>query len=460
MKNVKDYGAAGDGKTSDTLSLRAALEEGGEVFFPEGKYLTATLKLASNTTLRFAPGAELIADPDQKDYIAADYDHDSRHDRHPSPYFFPEEGTAQYGLLYAYEAENIKIYGGRISADDKSYCRPEPLDSIVTDEKSIFAPGYFRQPSSWRRPIRPRPKLLLFKKCRNFSADGLRVDKAPCFSGWFLNCENLRFENMTVRNDYDQPCADGLHFSSCRNVLVSHCDFHCGDDCIAVDCTYGLPAENITVENCVLETSIHAVRIYSGLDLDVIYGRENSAYVQNVKIVGCRIREACAVLLVNACDGDIRNILYKDTVAEQSFPGTALCLTADNGRISEVTVENLRFYGNGAGYLFAEKNGEIDGVTLKNCDFDIVPKPKCWGDDYDRMLAHAYSLPYGFVLRNANNVAFENVNLSIAPVSFEEYTEQERNALKTALGEERFTAIASSVKEPIALHGCENFKKI
>ncbi|PWM73114.1 MAG: hypothetical protein DBX59_05315 [Bacillota bacterium] len=458
MINVKNFGAKGDGKNNDTAFLRAAIERGGEIYFPAGTYVTGTLQIPSNATLRFAAGARLLASLNAADYIAADYDEDSRHDRHPSPYFFPEEGREQYGLLYAFGAENIRIIGGTLAADDKAYCRPEPLESIITDENSIYAPFYFRQPATWRRPVRPRPKMLLFKKCKNLFAEGLRVEKAPCFSGWFLGCENLTFDGMTVRNDYDQPSADGLHFSSCKNVLVKNCDFHCGDDCVAVDCAYGKPCENVTVKNCVLETSIHAIRIYSGLDLDVIYGRNTGAYVKNVTVENCRVREGCAALLINACDGDISDVLYKDIVMEQSFCGTALCFTASEGTLSGVTVENLRFKGNGGGYFYAEKNGRIDGVTVKNCAFEITPKPKKWADDYDEMITHAYSLPYGFVLRNADNVSFENADVFIGETDASEYTNEELAILKSAVGEERYAALFAPAM-PFAVHGCKNFKK-
>ncbi|GIH14088.1 glycoside hydrolase family 55 protein [Rugosimonospora africana] len=69
--NVRHFGAAGDGTTDDTDSLRkaisAAREHGGVVFFPPGTYLTRRLTMYSGvhlrgsggdaTTLRLHPGA-------------------------------------------------------------------------------------------------------------------------------------------------------------------------------------------------------------------------------------------------------------------------------------------------------------------------------------------------------------------------------------------------------------------
>lgn len=54
--NVKGYGAAGDGTTSDTTTIQAAIDAansagGGVVFFPEGTYITGTLTLYSKVHL-------------------------------------------------------------------------------------------------------------------------------------------------------------------------------------------------------------------------------------------------------------------------------------------------------------------------------------------------------------------------------------------------------------------------
>ena len=36
MRNVRDYGAAGDGKTLDTAAIQRAIDDGGIVHFPSG----------------------------------------------------------------------------------------------------------------------------------------------------------------------------------------------------------------------------------------------------------------------------------------------------------------------------------------------------------------------------------------------------------------------------------------
>ena len=75
--NVKDYGASGDGKTSDTLSLqlvidRCAVLGGGEVVIPAGDYATGALMLRSNVLLHIEDGATLLGSGDMADYPVAE----------------------------------------------------------------------------------------------------------------------------------------------------------------------------------------------------------------------------------------------------------------------------------------------------------------------------------------------------------------------------------------------------
>ena len=58
--SVKDYGAVGDGVTDDTAAIQAALNVGGEVFFPPGTYkISDSLDVKSSTTVHVASGATI-----------------------------------------------------------------------------------------------------------------------------------------------------------------------------------------------------------------------------------------------------------------------------------------------------------------------------------------------------------------------------------------------------------------
>ena len=71
--NIKDYGAKGNGKVSNTIAINNAVKAcnaagGGIVLVPAGTYLSGTIELLDNVELRLAEGAELVASLDLKDY--------------------------------------------------------------------------------------------------------------------------------------------------------------------------------------------------------------------------------------------------------------------------------------------------------------------------------------------------------------------------------------------------------
>ena len=55
MKDIREFGAIGDGRVDDTSAIQAALQGGGLIVVPAGRYLTGTLYLESDTELRLAP---------------------------------------------------------------------------------------------------------------------------------------------------------------------------------------------------------------------------------------------------------------------------------------------------------------------------------------------------------------------------------------------------------------------
>jgi polygalacturonase len=66
--NVRNYGAAGDGKNLDSPAIDKAIQAasaagGGTVYLPPGTYLSGTIHLASNIHLFMDMGATILAAP-------------------------------------------------------------------------------------------------------------------------------------------------------------------------------------------------------------------------------------------------------------------------------------------------------------------------------------------------------------------------------------------------------------
>src|SRR5579871_2093989 len=116
--NVRDYGAAGDGKTLDTEAINQAVEAcaaagNGQVLLPPGKYLSGTVRLRSHVTLYLDAGATLIGSPDLECY----------------QHFTPPPGTPEArfrstwhrALILADGAEHIGLAGAGVIDGNKVF---------------------------------------------------------------------------------------------------------------------------------------------------------------------------------------------------------------------------------------------------------------------------------------------------------------------------------------------------
>src|SRR6185295_7982021 len=71
--SVKDFGAIADGKTKATAAFQKALDTvavngGGEVLVPSGRYLIGSIQMGTRTILRLEKDTVIIGSPDAADY--------------------------------------------------------------------------------------------------------------------------------------------------------------------------------------------------------------------------------------------------------------------------------------------------------------------------------------------------------------------------------------------------------
>ena len=121
-RNVRDYGAVGDGKTLDTKAIQKAVDAGGTVYFPGGTYLTGTIELKSNGGLLLDENAVLLASTNPKDYERKLYD-------------WENSGVGpgnQAHLIIAVGKENVFIKGGRIDGNGRAFFANETIRNNFT----------------------------------------------------------------------------------------------------------------------------------------------------------------------------------------------------------------------------------------------------------------------------------------------------------------------------------------
>ena len=121
MRNVRDYGTAGDGVALDTKAIQTAIDQGGMVYIPDGIYRIGTLYLKSNGGLHLASGAVLVASHEREDYNEDDFCSQNR--------VFASEYVTGAHLICAVEQENIVIEGhgtidgqGNFWMNEKTLC--------------------------------------------------------------------------------------------------------------------------------------------------------------------------------------------------------------------------------------------------------------------------------------------------------------------------------------------------
>jgi len=392
-----DLSLYGSGENA-TARIQAAIDEvssqgGGVVTIHPGQYTVGTLVLKSGVYLHLLPGAELVASLDEADYL-------------DEIVYYPNAvgAPSMKALLYARNVVNIGILGqGRLVGRDRSFWSPQKPADQLTDDATHFTPN------GWR------PMMILFDTCQNIKMQDIHIADSPCYTAWMIDCQNVAINGVTVSNHFHGPNTDGIHLSSCQNVHVAGCSFHCGDDCIAIDGDGRMAASNIIVSNCIFESLTNAVRVYVGLEPFPFEDEEVFGEVTQVHISNCSVRNAAGGINVVAKSGKITKISVDHLTSTQALPGTCLFLqTMNGGSIGDVSVSNVDMEGNGVASMVADAPSGIFRVAIRNSTFQLHLKEKEWVNGFPDVITD-YTLyhqaPWTFYCRHVHGLKLEGIDV-------------------------------------------------
>ena len=239
---IKDFGAVANNQTLNTVAIQRAIDQcaaggGGEVVVPAGVFVTGSVLLKSDVTLRLLPGAVL-----QGSYDPADYpEHDiSSHRKFGTITHDGLYVKSMKALVLADRAQNVAIVGeGTIKG---------------AGEGKTFQLGLNKD---------GKPKNIFFIGCTNVRLSGIRVLNSAQITISISGCDRVFIDGLHVRSVVNWNC-DGLDVDA-RDVTIANCLIESEDDALCFKSEYlGRFCENIAVTNCVVASNCNGMKLGTG----------------------------------------------------------------------------------------------------------------------------------------------------------------------------------------------------
>lgn len=363
--NVLNFGAVGDGLTTDTAAIQAAIDAcanagGGKVVLPGGHtYRCGALVLRSNLEFHLEVGAVLMGSDNLEDYLLF-RNHKGSPELRGIPSYINCEytGAPNHYFLYAKDCENLSITGfGTIDGNEEIFY------GTVT-EWHIDGAFY------------PRAPMLFLENVSHLTVQQVTLARSAFWTVHMVGCKDVLIDGIRILNNLRLANCDGIDPDHCQNVRISNCHIECADDCIVFKNTaaamkYG-PCENITVTNCTLATTSAALK----------FGSESEALFRNILVENCVISRASRGISLQLRDkGSIENVVFHNISIATLLPHgnlfwghaepiaiTVLRRKEDTevGTVRRIRFTNILCDGENGVLLYGEKPGDISDVTFDN----------------------------------------------------------------------------------------------
>ncbi|UCF44141.1 MAG: glycoside hydrolase family 28 protein [Planctomycetota bacterium] len=269
--DIRDYKAVGDGVTANTRAFADAVAAcakagGGRVLVPPGIWLTGAIHLKSNIDLHIREGAELRFSDKFSDYL---------------PVVFTRwEGLECYNyspLIYAKDCTNIAITGtGRLNGQGQLWWKWKAIQkhgAVRLYNMACKGVAVTKRVLGTEKDAL-RPSFIEAVNCRNVLIEGITIGSGPMWTIHPVYCDNVLIRRVKVNTRGVNN--DGLVIDSTRNVLVEHCYFDTGDDCIVLKSglnedgwRVGRPTEKVIIRYCTTKEGHGGVTVGSEMSGDI-----------------------------------------------------------------------------------------------------------------------------------------------------------------------------------------------
>lgn len=179
------FGIKSDGITNNTGSIQKAIDyisenRGGTLVFYVGRYLTGTIHLKSNVSIRLEEGAVLVGATSPFDYNGSGN----------TKAIIEADGQSSVGI----SGKGV-VEGGGIT--------------LVNNAKNLIEKGYLKNNFE--------PALISFKNCTNVSISGLHFWYGPYNAIAFEECKNVNIDGTEI-NGKGIGSSAGITLTGCKWV--------------------------------------------------------------------------------------------------------------------------------------------------------------------------------------------------------------------------------------------------
>jgi exo-poly-alpha-galacturonosidase len=254
---ITSYGAAGDGKTLNTIAIQKAIDDcsangGGVVEVPQGVFVSGSIFFKKGVNMYIDANGVLKGSLNPDDY--------------------PQIQSSFEGMDRPWTAAfiNIQKLKGTVITGEGT------IDGSGEDYIAVYA-------ALTARPKPGKPRMICFDQCENTTISKLHLHNEMVWCLHIYKCKNALASGLTITAEHNIPSSDGIDVDQSDGVLVQYCDIDVNDDCISIkagketNTAPNLVCKNVTIKN---------TRFGYGHG-GVAMGSETSGGIRNVLVEDC-----------------------------------------------------------------------------------------------------------------------------------------------------------------------------
>uniref|UniRef100_M4ETK6 Pectate lyase superfamily protein domain-containing protein n=1 Tax=Brassica campestris TaxID=3711 RepID=M4ETK6_BRACM len=292
---ITEFGAVGDGKTSNTKAFKEAITKlapkaadgGVQLIVPPGKWLTGSFNLTSHFTLFIQKDATILASQDESEYPVVA----------PLPSY--GQGRDAAGPTFASLISGTNLTDVVITGNN----------GTINGQGKYWWVKY--RSGGFKNITRPYTLELVFSK--DVQISNITIVDSPAWNIHPVYCTNVIVKGVTILAPIDSPNTDGINPDSCTNTLIEDCFVVSGDDCIAVKS--GWDQFGIKVGMPTQQLSIRRLTCISPDSAGIALGSEMSGGIKDVRMEDITLLQTQSAIRIKTAVG--RGGYVKDIFARR-----------------------------------------------------------------------------------------------------------------------------------------------